>query len=54
MIARGAGPVTLRTVGKIVKVGRIAGVADAWVFDPDNKLLASRRGAYSASMPEHG
>jgi len=46
---RPAMPGNLRVVGKVIKFGSQISVAEAQVFDADNKLVASGRGVYSTA-----
>lgn len=42
----------LRAVGKVIKFGSQVSVAEAQVFDADDKLVASGRGVYSTPAPK--
>ena len=42
----------LRCAGKVVKFGNQLSVAEAQIFDADNRLLASGRGVYMTAVPK--
>lgn len=44
---RPAGPGDLTAIGRVVRVGRTLGVADAEAFDADRRLVAVGRGLFS-------
>jgi len=48
---RAAMPGLLTAKGKIIHFGRQFSVAEAEVFDQDNRLLASGRGTYLTAPP---
>jgi len=49
---RPAPPGDLRVTGKVIKFGSQFSVAEAQVFDIDNKLVASGRGVYATAAPK--
>jgi uncharacterized protein (TIGR00369 family) len=49
---RAAGPGDLRAVGRIIRSGRTFSTAEAYVYDGDDKLIASGRGLYFTVPPK--
>jgi uncharacterized protein (TIGR00369 family) len=49
---RPAGKGDLRVTGKVIKFGSQVSVAEAQVFDAEDKLVASGRGVYSTVAPK--